>query len=173
MDHTIKTGRFILRPFKPEDALTLSVRINTASIEKYTTIELPWSIDFAAWWISFISEEATKRPISEIHWVIEVDGEFAGALGIINIDVHKGEIGYWLDEKYKGQGIMTEAVKRVTEYGFKKMPLKRIFAPVLPYNKGSMRVLEKNGYELEGTFKKHFNKKGKLWDALIYAKTSD
>ncbi len=173
MSTIIKTDSFTLRHFTPDDALTLSVRINTKSVEEFTTIELPWSIDFSSWWINFITAEAKKKPVTEIHWVIDIEGEFAGAIGIINIEKHKAEIGYWLDERHWGKGIMSEVVARVSDYGLKNMKLKRIFAPVLPYNHGSMRVLEKNGFEMEGIFRKHFNKKGRLWDAHIYAKISD
>lgn len=174
MSTTIKAENYTLRPFTADDALTLSVRINTKTIEEYTTIELPWSIDFAAWWINFISQEALKKPVSELHWAIDVEGEFVGAVGIINIeDRHKGELGYWLDERYWGKGIMTDAVGRVSDYGLKNLGLKRLFAPVLPFNQGSMKVLEKNGFEQEGIFRNHFKKKGRLYDAHIYAKVSD
>lgn len=104
--------------------------------------------------------------------MIEVDGELAGAIGIINIEEHKGEMGYWLEERFWSKGLMTEVVARVTDFGLKNLKLKRIFAPVLPFNKGSMRVLEKNDYALEGVLKNHFNKKGRLWDAHMYAVTA-
>jgi RimJ/RimL family protein N-acetyltransferase len=58
----------------------------------------------------------------------------------------------------------------ISNYCFENMGLKRLFAPVLSYNKGSMKVLEKNGFILEGIFRNHFNKKDQLWDAHYYAK---
>lgn len=143
--------------------------LNTKTIERDTTIELPWKLDSASWWISFITDAALKDPVPEIHFVIEINGALAGSIGIINIDGHKGELGYWLSDDYKGHGIMSEVVGEVANYGFDKLDLKRIFAPVLTHNKASARVLEKNGFMLEGTLHKYFKKGGKFLDALCYA----
>lgn len=164
----IQAESFILRPFQAADAMPLMVRMNTKAIDKYTTIDLPWTMEFSLWWIDFITQQAKQKPLSEIHWVIEIEGHLAGAVGIINIEDGEGELGYWLDERYWSQGVMTKAIAKVTEYGLKKLKLKRIFAPVLPYNKGSMRVLEKNGYQLEEVRKDHFEKKGQMFDAHFF-----
>jgi ribosomal-protein-alanine N-acetyltransferase len=41
-------------------------------------------------------------------------------------------------------------------------------AHVFDFNIASARVLEKNGFVLEGLLRKHFRKDGKLVDARIY-----
>jgi RimJ/RimL family protein N-acetyltransferase len=161
---------FIFRDFKPSDATAFTAGLNTATIARDTTIELPWSFDSISWWISFITDAAKRDPISERHFVIEVDGQLSGSIGIINIDGHRGEIGYWLLDSCKGQGIMTEAVGEMVTYCFEDLGLMRIFAPILPHNKASARVVEKNGFELEGILKKYYKKNGKYVDALCYAK---
>lgn len=79
-------------------------------------------------------------------------------------------MGYWLGQKYWGGGIMTDAVKDITSFGFKDLKLRRIYAKVYPFNKGSMRVLEKNGFKLEGIAKKETKKENKFIDAHIFAK---
>lgn len=166
----IKSDKFKLRPFRDEDAQEFYLGINTSQIDRDTTIPMPWERDSISWWIGFINDAATRTPLPELHFVIEIDGELAGSIGIINVDVHKCEIGYWLKEKYSRKGIMTEAVKLITDYAFTKMKLKRIFAPVLTHNKGSAIVLEKNGFEMEGVLRKFYLKHGKYVDALCYAK---
>lgn len=167
---TLKTKRFTLRPYTMADEMNLITCINRPQIEKDTVIDIPWVLNHGGWWISFVLEAAKKRPIPEIHFVIEIDGVFAGSVAVINIDGHKGELGYWLAEGFSGQGIMTEAVEKVCEYVFSKMPLVRIFAPVLTHNESSAKVLKKNGFECEGTFKRYYKKNGKYIDAWIYAK---
>jgi RimJ/RimL family protein N-acetyltransferase len=42
---------------------------------------------------------------------------------------------------------------------------------VFSYNAGSMRVLEKNGFTLEGILKKAVYKNGQMWDEHRYART--
>jgi ribosomal-protein-alanine N-acetyltransferase len=167
---TIKGTRFTLRPYTMADEMTLITQINQPAIARDTVIDIPWVCQHGGWWISFITEAAKKRPVSEVHFVIDIDGAFAGTVAIINIDGHKGEIGYWLADGFSGQGLMTEAVGMVCDYVFKKMPLVRLFAPVLTHNEASANVLKKNGFTHEGTFKKYYRKKGKYIDAWAYAK---
>lgn len=166
----IVSDKFKLRPFKDEDAHAFSVGINTKQIDRDTTIPLPWDYDSVRWWIGYITDAATRKPMPELHFVIEIDGRLAGSIGIINIDGHKAEIGYWLKEEHAGSGIMTKVVELISNHAFKKMNLKRLFAPVITHNKGSARVLEKNGFEKEGTLRKYYLKHGKLVDAYCYSK---
>jgi ribosomal-protein-alanine N-acetyltransferase len=65
---------------------------------------------------------------------------------------------------------MTDAVKKVADFGFKELKLRRIYAGVFLFNKGSARVLEKNGFKLEGISKKEVKKDNKFIDAYIFAK---
>lgn len=66
---------------------------------------------------------------------------------------HSAELGYWLGEPYWGKGIVTEAVKMISSYGFNELKIERIFAGVFDFNKASINVLQKNGYQLEGISK--------------------
>ena len=168
----IKTDAFTLRPFRNEDAEAFHFGINNKRIEDDTTIPLPWKLDDIRWWIGFINNAATRQPITELHFVIEIAGILAGSIGIINIYGHKGEIGYWLKEEYAGKGVMSRVVKNFTEYAFEMLKLRRIFAPILPHNKASAKVLENNGFQMEGVLKSFYLKKGKYIDALCYAKVT-
>lgn len=158
-----------LRSFGEQDIMPFVTGINTKTIERDTTIRLPCTIGGAAWWISFIQDAEKRNPLPEKHFVIEVDEQFAGSIGIINIDEHKGELGYWLVDQHVGKGIMTQAVATMVDYAINELKLVRIFAPVLPHNRASARVLEKNGFIYEGTLKKYYKKDGKYVNALCYA----
>ena len=97
-----------------------------------------------------------------------------GAIGIIlGSDIQRltAEIGYWLGENYWGKGIATEALKQTVDYVFKTFPeIVRIWAAVFEYNKPSMRVLEKAGFEFEGIRKKGAVKNGLVIDEYVYVK---
>lgn len=49
------------------------------------------------------------------------------------------------------QGIGTEAVRQICEIAFRKLALERIIGEVFTENQASIRVLEKNGFQLEET----------------------
>ena len=105
-------------------------------------------------------------------WAIEVGGEAAGGIGLVQqTDVERvsAEIGYWLGEQFWGRGVMTEALKAVTAEAFELLELQRIFALPFADNIGSIRVLEKAGYALEGRLLQSAIKDGTIRDQLLYA----
>lgn len=57
-----------------------------------------------------------------------------------------GEIGYVLKPAYRGQGIMTEAVKLIVKFGLEVMKLTDVVAYVDSENRASVRVLERAGF---------------------------
>jgi RimJ/RimL family protein N-acetyltransferase len=78
-------------------------------------------------------------------------------------------LGYWISEELWGKGIMTEAVKLITDYAFTHLDLIRIQAGVLSKNPASMRVLEKAGYQKEGISRNAIIKNGEVLDEHVYA----
>jgi ribosomal-protein-alanine N-acetyltransferase len=81
----------------------------------------------------------------------------------------RADLGYELDPAYWNKGIMTEAVKLITEYGLEKMNLHSIEANITPGHLASKRILEKNGFEQEAHYRENFYYKG-WWDSAIYSK---
>lgn len=80
------------------------------------------------------------------------------------------EIGWIMNKEFTNNGYMTEAVKKVIEYGFDTLKLHRIVATCQPENIPSKRICEKIGMRLEGTFKKCiYVRDGVWWDELFYA----
>ena len=57
----------------------------------------------------------------------------------------------------------------MVHFGFATFDIDRIFARPFGTNLASQRVLEKNGYVLEGRFEKVLYKNGEYLDELIYA----
>ncbi len=98
---------------------------------------------------------------------------FAGMVGIFPQDdvyAFNAEIGYWIGEEFWGKGIGTEAVKLVCEFAFTETEIRRVFAGIFDYNKGSVRVLEKNGFEFEGVGRQAVFKDGAFYDELRYGR---
>ena len=82
---------------------------------------------------------------------------------------HRDEIGYWLATAYRGKGIMTEAVKKIVEYGWETRKLRRIDAPVYSMNDQSAAVLIRNGFAEEGLARKAYFRNGEYHDARLFA----
>ncbi|MEJ8544658.1 GNAT family N-acetyltransferase [Brevibacillus borstelensis] len=82
-------------------------------------------------------------------------------------------LGYFLDQSYNGKGIMTRAVVEVVRFAFADAKLHRVQAAVMPRNKGSIKVLEKNRFRQEGLSLRYLQINGKWEDHLIFAITAD
>jgi len=162
-----KNKYFTLRTFKKKDESSLAKNINSKLISKNKyNIPHPFTIKDAK---KYIHNALDKKNKKKIKIVIDINDEVAGVVGISN-EGHKACIGYWLAEKYWGQGIMSKVIKEITKHAFKVWKFSRVYAHVFPHNKASMRVLEKNGYQLEGVLRKRIEKSGKLYDSYLYAK---
>jgi [ribosomal protein S5]-alanine N-acetyltransferase len=167
----IQTPRFTLRPFRKSDVKSLVKNISDKAIARnMLSIPYPYAIKDANDWINSVRNMARRKNPTSLSFVIEIDGECAGGIGLSKIQDHKAEIGYWLGRAYWGKGIMSGVVKELTRYGFAELGLRRIYAIAFTHNKGSIRVLEKAGYRFEGTLRKSEKKNGKLVDVHLYAK---
>lgn len=116
-------------------------------------------------------EMATSNSPTTI-FAIEVNGEACGGIGLhlqSDIQQKNAELGYWLAESFWGNGIITKAIKEITDYGFKTFNINRIYARPFGTNIASQKVLEKCGFVLEGRFEKTLFKNGEYLDELIYA----
>lgn len=86
---------------------------------------------------------------------IFADGQLAGTISFNSIDWQNriGHIGYWLSITYTGQGIMTEAVRRLISYGFEDLALNRIEIRCATENQKSRHIPERLGFTEEGTIR--------------------
>lgn len=64
-------------------------------------------------------------------------------------------LGYKIDKKYEGKGLMLEAVEGVVRFAFETLRLHRIMANYMPSNARSAKLLKKLGFEIEGRAKKY------------------
>ena len=82
-------------------------------------------------------------------------------------------IGYLMDKQFNGKGYTTEAISLAVRYAFDEAKLHRIEAGVMPWNIGSMRVLEKAGFNKEGIAQKSVKINGKWEDHQMFSMLSD
>jgi ribosomal-protein-alanine N-acetyltransferase len=71
--------------------------------------------------------------------------------------------------QFNGQGIVTEAIKVVLEYGFEDLQMHSIEAVIDPENFASERVLQKNGFVKEAHILENERYDDKFIDTVIYS----
>jgi ribosomal-protein-alanine N-acetyltransferase len=81
-------------------------------------------------------------------------------------------IGYWVDERVAGRGIIPGALALSVDYCFQRLGLHRIEVNVRPENGPSRRVAEKLGFRDEGVRKDFLHIDGAWRDHVSYAITA-
>jgi ribosomal-protein-alanine N-acetyltransferase len=96
----------------------------------------------------------------------KMDSEFVGYCGLFGIDEGscKSEIGYGILEKYWGNGITTNAISELVNFGFDKLNLHKIYAKIDPNNLGSKKVVKKVGFVQEGCLRDDEFARGQYFD---------
>lgn len=160
-----------LRPWKREDAPALQQCADEYEIARNLrdVFPHPYTLADAETYINLcLAGDCTRQ----LCCAIEVDGRLAGSIGLFcGTDVYRksAELGYWLGKAFWGRGVMTEAVRQICREGFSRFDIARIYAEPFARNTGSRRVLEKNGFSLEGTLRQGVYKEDMLQDYCIYA----
>jgi len=160
-----------IRKWELSDAADLAMAVSNKKIQNNLRDGLPYPYteqDGA----DFISAMLSADENETFAFAITVDDKAVGSIGVFrqgNIHRLTAELGYYLAEEYWGRGIMTEAVRQICQYVFEKSDIIRIYAEPFAYNAASCRVLEKAGFQYEGTLRNNAVKNGKIIDMKMYS----
>jgi len=95
-----------------------------------------------------------------------------GLLSLVSNGERQGEIGWGFSIDYRGQGLATEAARRLITYAFEDCSYHRIFSGTIFTNTRSWAVMERLGMRKEAHFvKAHVPEKpcGEWIDTVRYA----
>ena len=152
----IETERLLLRPWRLEDAADM-----------YAYAKNP-NVGPNAGWKPHESVEESKAILeSWIHsdeeediWAIvpKETGRACGSIGLHQDGRRPGvpncrELGYVLGQEQWGKGYMTEAVAPIIDHAFRREKLRLLSVNHFTFNDRSRRVIEKSGFQYEGTLR--------------------
>jgi len=133
-------------------------------------------------WTRHTSESETRADLqrvierygktSDLRWGIELKstGHIIGGCKLACRMEHKrAEVGYVLARPHWGQGYAAEAVREIAHYGFEFLELVRIEALTFAEHVMSGRVLDKCGFQVEGTLRSYELIKGNPTDLKMYS----
>jgi ribosomal-protein-alanine N-acetyltransferase len=125
------------------------------------------------------TESSIQRVLSLIEsgdtvgWtLLRSHNEVVGLAGIHHIDrVNQcARLGYELDRAHWGQGLMTEAMESVVEFGFRELGLHRLEARIAMHNTRSMHLAERTRFKREGVLRESVLFDGSFYDIAVYAR---
>lgn len=169
---TLNTERLLLRQVTKNDADAIFALRSNDEVMKYIPRPYLKNREDALELIAAFDNKIENG--IGINWGIAFLDEPEKILGIIGHyrlkpEHYRAEVGYMLFPEYKGKGIVSEALQKVAEYGFKEMKLHSIEAILDPENKGSEKVLIKNGFVKEAHLIENEYYEGRFLDTLIYS----
>lgn len=167
----LETERLLMRKIINADANDLLVLRSDIDAMKYIDRPKPKSIEDIYELIAKITGGINDN--NSIGWAITLKGEskLIGSIGYHYVmpENYRAEIGYMLLPSCWNKGYMSEAIKKVIDYGFNEMKLHSIEAKINPGNIASANLLKKYKFIKEAYFKEDYFFNGKFLDTEIYS----
>lgn len=168
---TLKTDRLTLRKLLYSDREAIFEYAQNDNVAKHVIWEPHREMVDTITFLNLVYDSYNKNKAAPWGIHFKGDNKIIGTAGFVSWDNEEksAEIGFALAEDKWAKGIISEAVKKIIEFGFEKMKLKVITSRCKPENIGSARVLEKCGFEYEGTIENQMYIKGKFEDMRMYS----
>ena len=175
---TLTDDRVTLRPLRMRDGPAWTA-VRRANIDWLR----PWeatppggavgvSTSYAVFWTMVRRQRQQARHGGGLPFAVLYDGELVGQLnigGIVRGSLHGCHIGYWIDSRVAGRGIMTTAVALAADHAFWSVGVHRVEVNIRPENAASRRVVEKLGFREEGLRRRFLHIDGDWRDHISYA----
>ncbi len=146
----LKTERLKLRKTFSKDLEDILFLRSDQTVNKYIDRPPAQTLKDAEDFLNKISKGLEEG--KNVYWTITFkdDDKMIGSICLWNFsqDEKIGEVGFDLKPEFHGQGIMTEALKTVLDFGFKKLKLEKIEAYTHHQNESSKRLLIKNNFKI-------------------------
>jgi ribosomal-protein-serine acetyltransferase len=163
-----------------------SITLNILSLVDYQSIyyAIDHNRNHLRKWLPFIDfTKSSKDTLAFVKSVVDdverrqevftiwVEGEFAGLIGLKDIDYlnRRVEIGYWLVEQMIGKGIMTLSVDKLVEFVFETLQMNRVQIKCGVGNTKSSAIPKRIGFQLEGIERQGEKHAEKYIDLEVYS----
>jgi RimJ/RimL family protein N-acetyltransferase len=167
------TARLEFRPLVPGDAreLLAVVAASRAQLGRFMT----WprellELDHARRFVRLGREGWTAERTVRLGLFERASGDLLGSIELDGVDLRRSqaELGYWVRTDRQGLGYATEAAFFTLRYAFETLRLHKVRADVAVGNMASARVLEKLGFQREGTLREDRTVGGTFTDHWRY-----
>ncbi|WP_433624676.1 GNAT family N-acetyltransferase [Halomicrococcus sp. NG-SE-24] len=151
-----------LNTIRPDDYAFVEEQHNDPSNRRQAGISLPWHETDVA--------ELVEERDDVVLFLVCRDEDAVGTVLLSGLDpqASRAEIGYIIHPEFHGEGYATEAADLCLEHAFDDRGLHKVWAQVVEGNEASKRVLEKLGFQQEGTLREHEYANGERVDVGYY-----
>lgn len=135
--------------------------------------------EFRPWleFTDFVKKPEDELPVlqddkNSAEWFILWNKNIVGRIGFVGLSArnNRGEVGYWLDHRAGGRGIMTQAFMLLEQNAFEKWDFHRIEVKVDPDNVKSLGVVRRMNFIQEGILRQDHFINGVYRDTILFSK---
>ncbi len=168
---TIESENIILRKIEEKDAVDLFKYYNNEQVYKHLDWNGPDSVEGAKKIIQIWNKGFEQGWIIRFAIAEKISDRIIGTIFLNEFEGKRAEVGYELSEDYWRQGIMSEAMKKILDFGFIELDLIRIQALVCEENIACKHLLEKFNFLKEGYLRQYeyHSVSGKCKDMYLYS----
>jgi ribosomal-protein-alanine N-acetyltransferase len=146
----LQTDRLLLRRLRPDDLDDLAALYADPEVMRFWP--RPYSVEETREAIERMTAYYEEHGFGLWATIHKPDGRFLGRCGLLRFvvdGVAETEVAYMIARPEWGRGFATEAARGVSRYAFTQLHVDRLIALIVPDNKASQRVAEKNGMHYE------------------------
>jgi RimJ/RimL family protein N-acetyltransferase len=170
---SLRTGRLLVRRFRPGDAATLAAYRSDPEVARYQSWEVPFTLEQARRFVAGLATDHPDTPGAWFQFAVELDatGEHVGDLAAHTDDADPGlaRIGFTIAPAHQRRGYATEAVTALLDYLLVERGKRRVVADCDARNRASVAVLAGVGMRREAHHLQSVWWKGEWTDEYVYA----
>lgn len=183
----IRGERVYLRAAERSDIPNFVRWLNDSETSFFLNMRAPMSVAMEEVWFNRMLESQGKDAYHFVMCTL-ADDRPIGTIGLFHVDTVNGSAGIGIsigEKRLWSQGLGTDAMLALLDFGFGQLRLERMWLEVFDYNSRGRRSYEKCGFVLEGTQRRAVFKRGSHhdvhlmsilraeWDALPHRRAWD
>ena len=166
---TLSAKRICLRALIAKDAADLFKIFSDVEVMRFWSSP-PWqSVDEAIELIERVTRGAADNQFYQWGVARNESNSVIGTCTLFQVDRRnrRAELGFILRRDAWGQGLMSEALRTLLQFGFDTMHLHRLEADVDPRNDNCLKLLERIGFVREGRLRERWLVNGEVNDSVM------
>jgi RimJ/RimL family protein N-acetyltransferase len=168
LDEPLSDGVVALRPWREHDAVALAALGQDEAIVRWTNVPAAYTESMAS---ARITEAEAERQAGRALILAVADADSDELLGACDLRIHDvgyAEIAYMLGAHARGRGVMTRAVKLISNWAIEQLNIQHLEILAHPQNLASIAVAERAGFRRQESVRRLYRvKKGRAEDRVV------
>ncbi len=168
--HMLDGENLYFKRLSIDDAIDIHRVASKAEVVKYIGWDLSKSFEDTLELIKGMMEKELRGASLYASVVHKETEKIIGTCMFFNFDLEAkhAEIGYVLNSCFWNKGYGSEIVRIMTDFAFEYLQLHKLHARAVDVNIGSSKVLERNGFILEGNLRDYYYIDDKYQNCLFF-----